>query len=287
MKKILAALVAVLMLATLTIAVSAKPASETFIKFIEAEDCALDGYAIADGTTGASGKIISCDTPNEQSFTVKFTAPADGQYTIWMKVWHTSQSDNSMLYDYDGDELVYDFDEEAGTNNMDYFMLNRWYWIEINQRGTDPLENGWSEWGEANNSCRHTPVVMNFKAGDVSMTFTAREAGHYIDQIIVTDDMDYDPSDVAGNETYVCTFCNLSHFKLEPLQDFGKSPEQFWNEKLAAEAAPAETEAAETAAPDPAAPEVTKPAPQTADITSAMLMVLAAAAVVALAAKKK
>ena len=283
MRKIFAFALAIFMLATLTLAVTAKPAADTYMKFIEAEDCELDGYTVTDGGAGVVGKAIICDTPNDQAFTVKFNVPADGQYTIWMKVWHVNLSDNSLLYDYDGEELVFDFDEDAGKDAPDYFMFNRWYWMEINQRGTEPLENGWSEWGEANSQCRHTPVVLNLKAGDNSFTFRAREAGHSIDQIIITDDMDYNPADVAGNETFVCTFCNLNHFKKEPFQDFGKTPEQFWNEKLAAEAAPAETEPAETSGSETPAPT----APQTADVFGVAVIALAAAAVVALTFKKR
>ncbi len=291
MKKVLLVSMVIILCFSLMLASSAKTAAETFIKFIEAEDCTLSGYTVVDGNKGSVGKMINSDTAKEDTFTVKFTAPADGQYTIWFKVWHVSQGDNSVLYNYNGEELVFDFDEDAGVENPDYFMLNRWYWIEINYRGTEPLENGFSAWGEANNSVRHSPVKLEFKKGDNEITFTSREAGHFIDQIIVTDNLDYNPADVAGNETYVCTFCNLNHFKLEPFEDFGKTPEQYWNEKLAAEATPADTQTSETQPAETQTaqtPETTKtPAAQTADLTSVLVVILAAAAATAFVSKKR
>jgi pyruvate/2-oxoglutarate dehydrogenase complex dihydrolipoamide acyltransferase (E2) component len=231
--------------------------------------------------------MITADTANDQSFTVNFTLPADGVYYVWLKVWHTSQGDNSVFYDYDGEQLVFDFDEAAGEEDPDYFMYNRWYWVRNCKRGDEPLANGWSEWGEANNQCRHTPVHMNLKAGANSIEFTCREINHFIDQVIITDDPDYDPGDVPGNETYVCGFCNMEHFRKEPFADFGKTPEQYWTERLAAEnpAPEPEPEQAPEAAPEPApeqpapAPAAPAPtAPQTSDNAALMLVLLLFAA---------
>lgn len=279
MKKLIAAIaIVILVLIPLTLCVSAKSAEETFILFIEAEDCELDGYKIIDGNTGAIGKMIVAES-DPDSFTVKFSVPADGTYVLWLKVWHTSQGDNSIKYTLDdGIERVFDFDENAGANDDSYFMLRQWYWIAINERGSEPLENGWSDWGLANNQVRHTPVYLDLKKGDNSITFIAREAGHYIDQIIITDDLNYNPADVPGNETYICTFCNLEHFRYEPYEKFGKTPEQYWIERLAAERAAAEP------APEPVtetgAPEMT-PAPQTYDMLFVGLAIAAAAAAIA------
>ena len=282
--------------------VSAKTAAETFILFIEAEDCVMDGYTIVDGNAGAVGKMITTDTPNEQFFTVNFTVPADGRYTVWFKVWHTSQGDNSVFFELDGEEHVFDFDENAGADDLEYFMLNRWYWAEICKRGSEPLQNGWSEWGEANNQCRHTPIELNLKAGANSMTFKSREAGHFIDQIIITDNLDYNPADVPGNSTYVCTFCNLNHFRLEPYADFGKTPQQYWEERLIAEAPPPpepeqpaapENTQDQAAADEPAPPPTPAPqAPPTSDmpgVAFALLLIaaLSAALLVKFAKKAK
>jgi len=280
MKKLLAALIsAALMLMPFVLNTAAKSAEDTFILFIEAEDCELDGFAAVDGITGAVGKMILGGDPD--SFTVNFSVPADGTYVLWLKVWHESQSDNSLKYTLDdGIERVFDFDENAGAYDDEYFMYRQWYWIAINERGTEPLENGWSEWGEANNQVRHTPVYLDLKKGDNSITFTVREAGHYIDQVIITDDLDYDPGDVPGNETYTCALCNLEHFRYEPYEKFGKTPEQYFNERLAAEIAakqpaPAPEPPAETA-PVTAAPVA---APQTFDALTLGFALCGAAAV--------
>jgi len=266
-KRLISVLLAIFILSFgLGLNVSAKTAAETFILFIEAEDCVMGGYTIVDSpAAGAIGKVITCATPEDDAFTLNFNAPADGKYTIWFKVWHVTPSgsdENSVFYEYDGERKVFDFEEEAGTGNADYFMLKRWYWMQINERGSEPLANGWSEWGEANNQVRCTPVVMNLKAGANSIEFVAREAGHFIDQIIVTDNLEYNPADVPGNETYLNTFNNLPHFKLEPYADFGKTPEQYWAERLLAENPPPPEPEPEAPAPDsPAAPEEAAPAP--------------------------
>lgn len=270
--------------------VSAKTAQETFMLFIEAEDCTLNGYTVTDGNKGAVGKMITADANDEDKFTVSFTVPADGQYRIWMKVWHLSATDNSLKYDYNGTELVFDFDEPAGYEDLEYPMWANWYWIGINERGTEPLANGFSEWGEANSSVRHTPVYLDLKKGANSIEFRCREFGHFIDQIIITDDLTYDPGNVPGNETYVCTLCNLNHYLHEPFEDFGKTPEQFWNEKVAAEIAASapQTEApAEAAADVPAASAGTVTAAQTADIIGISVAAVMLAAAVWLTAKKK
>jgi len=284
-------LIIVICALNLNLTIIAKDAADTFILFIEAEDCEMGGYTVVAGNKGAVGKMITCDTANEQTFTVNFTVPHDGQYTVWFKVWHTSQSDNSVLYDLNGVENVFDFDENAGADDPDYFMLKRWYWMEINMRGTEPLENGWSAWGEANNQCRHTPIKLMLKAGANSMTFKAREVGHFIDQIIITDDLDYNPADVPGNETYICTFCNLRHFKYEPYADFGKTPEQYWNERLAAETVVYEVtpdDAGQSAAePSAAVTTAVVTAAQTSDIAWIAFMLLPAAVLITMKLKNR
>ncbi|MHB1151754.1 MAG: carbohydrate-binding protein [Eubacteriales bacterium] len=291
-KKQFLILIAIFIIASLAMSVTAKTAQETFMLFLEAEDCTLNGYTIVDGNKGAVGKMITSTVNNEDTFTVSFEVPADGQYVLWMKVWHLSQVDNSIKYNYNGSELVYDFDEFAGTDDPTYSMYGTWYWMYINERGTEPLANGWSEWGEANSSCRHTPVYLDLKKGANSIEFIARESGHFIDQIIITDDVTYDPGNVPGNKTYVCAFCNLEHYLNEPFQDFGKTPEQFWNEKIAAEIAASapQTEApaeAEAAAEVPEAPAATVTAAQTADIISVSVTAVMLAAAVWFITKKK
>ena len=256
--------------------------------FLEAEDCAPDGYAVVDGNNGCVGKMIASEVPDEDKFTVSFDVPADGQYVLWMKVWHLSQSDNSLKYTYNGAELVFDFDELAGIEDPTYPMFGNWYWIAINERGTEPLANGWSDWGEANGQCRHTPVYLDLKKGANSIEFIAREAGHFIDQIIITDDLAYDPGNVPGNKTYVCTFCNLDHYLDEPFEDFGKTPEQFWNEKIAAEiAASAPQTEAPTESETPSEAPVVTTAAQTADAFGISAAVTLFAAAVLLTKKKK
>ena len=292
MKKMFFILIAIIVIASLAMSVSAKSAQETFMLFLEAEDCALTGYTAVDGNKGAVGKMISSTVKDEDKFTVSFDVPSDGQYVLWLKVWHLSQGDNSLKYNYNGTELVFDFDELAGIEDPTYPMFGNWYWIAINERGTEPLANGWSEWGEANSQVRHTPVYLDLKKGANSIEFISREAGHFIDQIIITDDLAYDPGNVPGNTTYICSFCNLEHYLGEPFEDFGKTPEQFWNEKVAAEIAASapQTDApaeAEIAADGSEAPAAVETAAQTADVIGISMLSVMLAAAAWLAAKKK
>jgi len=280
MKKFLMAILLVTLVCSLTFGATAKTAEETFILFIEAEDCVMDGYWVVDGNAGAVGKMITCDTANDQKFTVNFNVPADGKYTVWFKVWHVSPGgtdENSVFFDYNGETHVFDFDEDAGTTNSDYFMLKRWYWIQINRRGSEPLQNGWSTWGEEAGQCRHTPVIMDLKAGANSITFTSREPGHFIDQIIITDNLEYNPADVPGNNTYICTFCNLPHFEKEPYADFGKTPEQYWNAQFVVEVVEEPADAADIQEAVTLPATVTPTAPQTADIIIVSLAAFALA----------
>lgn len=259
--------------------------------FLEAEDCILTGYTAVDGNKGSVGKMISSTTADADKFIVSFDVPADGRYVLWLKVWHLSQGDNSLKYNYDGTERVFDFDELAGIEDPTYPMFGNWYWIAINERGTEPLANGFSEWGEANSSVRHTPVYLDLKKGANSIELISREAGHFIDQIIITDDLAYDPGNVPGNTTYVCSFCNLNHYLGEPFEDFGIKPEQFWNEKVAAEIAASapqtDAPAAEEAAAEAAAPVETVTAAQTADIFGVSVTAVLLSAAVWLISRKK
>ena len=99
--------------------------------------------------------------------------------------------------------------------------------IAINESAAaSRLKTAGPDWGLANNQVRHTPVYLDLKKGDNSITFIAREAGHYIDQIIITDDLHYNPADARQRNVYMHD-CNLEHFRYEPYEKFGKTPEQY------------------------------------------------------------
>lgn len=272
MKKLIALLLCVTLVIAMATVVTAKTPQETFITFLEAEDCKLSGFDAVD-KGGAVGKAITSDDKAD-TFTVDFTLPADGDYRLWLRVWNTGTGDNSLLYNVDGEERVYDFDESADNKDPSFCHYNAWYWREINYRGTEPVVNGLSEWAAANNSVRHTPKILNLKAGANSITFTAREPGAFIDQIIITDNLDYDPSAFEGNTTFICDFSNLTRYVQDIYAAKGITPQQAWTEKLAAEAAPAPTEAADTGAAETMS-DTPITAPKTGD-TSAVWMVFAA-----------
>lgn len=213
-------IVSLLIIGALMPGIYAKSASETNIIFIEAEDLTLDGFE--DVTKeGAFGKAIISDA-NTDTFTLSFDISQTGTYAIWMKVYNQSQSDNSFFYSWNESEKIFDLNEACGAEDPTFKQYNTWYWFRVNERGSGTV--------------RHVPVDFELSAGENSIVFTAREAGAYIDSIIITDDLEYDPGDFEGNELMdTCEFCQGNHFLYESYSKIGKTAEQLFEERLAAE----------------------------------------------------
>lgn len=276
MKRTSAILCVILLICLSVIGASAKSALDTTIVFIEAEDCAHEGYEVVD-KDGAVGKTLHGLEAETNKFTVTFNAPADGQYSLWLKVFSESGTDNSLKYTLpDGVERVFDFMENA-LSDPEFPFFGKWVWVQMGERGTEPLANGYGEWNETNGAVWHTPVYIDAKAGENSVTFICREAGHYIDQVIITDDLAYQPGAVEGNHTYRCAMCNMDHYVLEPYADLGIKLEDVWNAKVSAERAALETAAPETVAEEPAETAEAVSAPVTYDAVLIGLAIPAAA----------
>lgn len=268
MKKLIFLLTIFLLVSCLAFTVSAKTAAETVMIFMEAEDCILEGYTVTD-KAGAVGKAITSTEVDTQKFTLNFDIPKDGKYVIWVKVLHASQTDNSIKYIYNDVEHAFDFCEYLGVpDDPAFFMYNQWYWMFINERGTEILSVDFTDWGDI--PIRHQPVILDLKAGSNTFTFISREAGHFIDQLIITDDLEYDPGDVPGNEKFLCDYCLEEHFKKDTVAITGKTPQEHWNEKLAAEASAQAPEIKEPEAP--AADAAAAVSPMTFDPSTALAL---------------
>ncbi len=265
------------------IGASAKSVLDTVMIFIEAEDCVYEGYE-AEATEGAVGKALYAVEAETNKITVTFDAPKAGKYWLWLKVFSASGTDNSLKYTLsDGVERVFDFMEDP-LGDPEFPFYGKWAWVQMADRGTEPLANGYGDWNLANNLFWHTPFPIDAKAGSNSVTFICREAGHYIDQVIITDDRDYHPGAVEGNYTYLCAMCNMEHYVLEPYADMGINLEAVWADKVEAERAALEP----PPAPETEAVEVQTPAaPQTYDMTAVGFAVAAAAAAVIAQLKRR
>lgn len=220
MKKITVLIMVALMFLSIPFAVSAKKASETNIIFIEAEDLTFNGYESVT-KDGAFGKAIVSDAKTD-TFTLKFNIAKAGTYAIWMKVFNTSQLDNSFIYKLGGVDKVFDLNEAFQTEDLTFKQYNTWYWFKVNERGTG--------------TARHVPVNFELAAGENTIVFTAREVGAFIDSIIITDDLDYDPGKFDGNEQLpACGFCGEKHYLFDPYVKTGKTAKQLFEAALAAE----------------------------------------------------
>ncbi|MHB1152720.1 MAG: hypothetical protein ACYCWE_16425 [Eubacteriales bacterium] len=286
MKRTLIIAITFTLFACLAMTTTAKSALDTVMIFIEAEDCILEGYQ-AVSIDGAVGKAIQCSENDTSKFTVKYSVPAAGQYSLWLKVSNVDNADNSLKYTInDGIERVFDFMENV-TTDPDWPFSGKWFWMQMNERGTEPLANGLSEWAEANGTVWHTPVYINAAAGENSITFVCREFGHYIDQIIITDDLAYQPGNVPGNSGYLCGFCNMEHFILEPYADLGISIQGEWNKLVDAELAALETEPPVTEAePVADAPPVAAQTNDFAVVSAGIALTLSAGALLILKRQK-
>lgn len=159
--------------------ISSAFAAETI--FIEAEDIQIQSMVVKDNAEAYGGKVIT-STEKEQSATIEFEVKEGGKYTMWFRVFHTNELDNSLFYSMDKEEerWVFDFydDKEKGEN------FNKWYWWKLN--------------------FRHDGVLYNKKEYDLAPgkhTFDmfAREVGGLVDKIIITNDLSYDPSTISGD----------------------------------------------------------------------------------------
>jgi len=149
----------------------------------------------------------------------------DGEYYTF-DMWEPSEG-----YDYsDSNPFLPSLDDHK---NPDWIYNPNWHWIPLSYRDAtvDP-------------PVRHNLVKQNFTAGKHTMEIMTREPECYLDKIIITNNLSYDPRAISGD------------------------PESIYLAELAAAEAAAAAEA-EAAAPEPtaAAPVVTAPAPQTGDNT--------------------
>ncbi|HHX54180.1 MAG TPA: hypothetical protein GX704_04645 [Clostridiales bacterium] len=298
---------AVLIALCLTQAVPAFAADIPFAEFIPASSCKIDGSAVALAAAEGSinEKVISAvekaDNADGDGFILTLDIPAEGDYTIWGRVYYPSLSNNSMHYSVDGgDGLVWDFpDEDEGAP-----CYNKWSYMYLTYREDGDFSDTelYGYWTIENSQWRHSPNTLHLTAGKHEIRFTPREDGWLIDEFVVTtlSVLEYDPAYFEGNDTVLdpCKFCGpkYPHYCQDIYALTGETAKNYFFNTLykveeeappPVEAAPEEAPPAAEAAPVAAAPP---PAPaaaaQTGDITAIGLL-LAAGAAAAFLRKKR
>lgn len=166
------------------------------------------------GAMGGSALYCSAKATNAagDGFTFTFYAPADGTYYIWGRVFYPNQTANSLFYDLDSGKAsnIWDFPDEADAAQPCY---NSWQYFYLTERKkgsyTDPKLYG--SFTIQNGQWRHAPLAMTLTAGEHSIHFSGREAGMYIDELVVTNYAvnEYDPNACEGNTSFLptCAFC--------------------------------------------------------------------------------
>lgn len=156
-------------------------------KLKEAEG-SLNGTSLWYESTAASEK--------GDGVTLTFWVPEDGDYYVWGRVFYASNTANSLFYAVDGGaEAIWDFPDEDGADSACY---NSWQYVYMTERkaGTYSDTTKYGEWTIANQEWRHSPAVLHLAAGEHRIHFTGREAGMYIDELVVTSYSveEYDPN---------------------------------------------------------------------------------------------
>jgi hypothetical protein len=104
-----------------------------------------------------------------------FEVPATANYVIWGRVISNSKNDDSFFVSIDyGDYLLWD------TQRWD---TETWVWDQVSNRGGSD------------------PVLFYLGAEEHSLIIKQREDGTKIDRILVTNDMDYIPEGLGGEDT--------------------------------------------------------------------------------------
>lgn len=259
----------------------AAAADAPYTAFYKASDMALDGTAITTTTTKGSihEKVLVCNEKGDDAtgtgFTFTFTVPADGDYTIWGRVYYPDQSSNSIHYSVDGGESrVWDFpDEDDSAGEEDPALMPvcygswQYFYLTYREEGKYTDTNMYGTWTIEHDQWRHAPNVLSLTAGEHSIHFVGRETSWMIDELVVTElkAEEYDPNYYEGNLYFLdpCQFCGTywQHYYKDIYAATGVTAEEYYNSTLYPTIENVEiVDSAETAT----APVT---APQTADMT--------------------
>ena len=150
------------------------------------------------GTQAYGGWYITSETPNSGTATWHFNIPVAGNYVVWCRV-HAIDSDHDS-FDVRADDGPYDtYDVAEGTWGPN------WQWTRVNGRnGTGiPLTIN--------------PRVFHFNAGDHTIKIKARRPLTRADRVILTNDLDFVPTEGNTNSFWDVTPANPFYDFIENL----------------------------------------------------------------------
>lgn len=192
---------------------------DKFVSYVQADDADYtvlgkgESWTVKETEGAMGGKALYCNTKADNAsgdgFSITFAVPAEGDYTIWGRVFYPSQTSNSMHYSVDdGQSLVWDLVDDKTSD-----AYGKWQYFYLTKRttGTYTDTTKYGEWTIANNEHRHAANVLHLTAGQHTIKITGREAGMYIDEFVITNysASEYDPNAFEGNTAILdkCQFC--------------------------------------------------------------------------------
>jgi len=240
--------------------------------FIEAESGVFDASdPMLKGSGGGAlnGTYIYGEENSLEKIKYEFEIKEGGDYRLWFRMQGQDDGSNSLFVMIDGAG----FQQDNGYDTGEYYTFDMWEPSEgytysdtnpylptlENHKNPDWIYNPNWQWMPFayrdqitfDEPMRHILVTPNFTAGKHTIDIMTREPNCYLDKIIITNDLTYDPRGIAGD------------------------PEAVY---LAAQAAAAESAAAAEAAASAPADEAPAPAP-VAEVAPAPAPVVAVAPV--------
>ncbi|MCL1793094.1 MAG: hypothetical protein FWG34_04410 [Oscillospiraceae bacterium] len=212
MKKVAAIFTAVL----LSLALSANALAAMI--FIEAESGiqSSDPMIVGSGSGAFNGSYIYGEENSYERISYEFEVAEAGDYYLWFRLMGQDDEHNSFFVMIDGAGFdqgegyvadgYYTFDMWEPSEGYEYSENNpflpsledhknpewiynpNWQWIPLAYRDAtdDP-------------PIRHILVTQNFSAGKHTMEIMTREPETYLDKILITNDLAYDPRIISGD----------------------------------------------------------------------------------------
>lgn len=130
---------------------------------------------VYEDAAAAGGKyVLAPEGPNHKeiskggSVLVRFNVPAEGDYAVWFRAHWCCSCGNSLGLMLDGKEI--------GT--VEDATYQKWHWVPL-RAGMPPKI-----------------AAISLKAGEHDLVITNREDGSALDQVLLTQDMEYRPAEM-------------------------------------------------------------------------------------------
>ena len=218
--------------------------------FIEADSGKLDAtdpMKIGSGGGAFNGKYIYGETNSEEKISYEFEIKEAGDYYLWFRLQGQADDANSFFVMVDGagfnqadgfgKDEYYTFDMWEPSEGYEYSDANPFLPTLENHKDPDWIYNPHWHWiplayrdQTVDPPVRHNLIKQNFTAGKHTLDIMTREPECYLDKIIITNDLSYDPRGISGD------------------------PEAVYLAEIAAAEAAAAAVVEEVAAPEPEAP---------------------------------